>query len=156
MVARGAGLDPPRSGEVAGDDAAQRAARRRLRRQAIERAPIRRLEGQHLAGGGEGRVDLGEPGRSARGQDQLARLVIADPGEPRQVEGARQLQRPAEPALRPAGDDFERLLGGERIADHVAQFGERIWRIQSHPADTLSLRAQRSNLVAAGVLRTPA
>ena len=92
------------------------------RRHAVERIPVGRLERQHLPRRSERRLDLGERGRGAGGQHQFARLVVADPREARQVERARRLQWPAEAALGAAGDEFERLLGGERLADRLAQF----------------------------------
>ena len=110
-----------------------------------QRAPIGRLEGEHLPRLCERGLDFAERRRCAGGQYQLARLIFADAGQPGQVERVRQLQRPAEPAFRAAGDDLHRLLGGERVADRIAQFIE-VCRGETDHRRKLSLPAQRSNL----------
>jgi hypothetical protein len=124
MVARRPRPDAARSRQVAGDDAAERAPRRRSRAEPVERPPIGRLESQHLMRLAERGFDLGKRGRRGGGQHEFARLVVADAREARQVETMRQLQGPAEAALGAAGDKFKRLPGRERLGDRIAQLGE--------------------------------
>ncbi len=143
MVARRTRLDPPRPREVAGKDTAECTPSRLRCRYPVKRAPIGRLEGEHLPRLCERGLDLGERRCGAGGQDQLARLIFADAGQPGQVERTRQLQRPAEPALRAAGDDLHRLLGGERVTDRVAQFAEVGRGGLGHGSDRLVVQTRR-------------
>ena len=84
------------------------------------------------------RLDLVERRRRPGGQHQLARLVAADAGKFGQIERARRLQRPAEPALDAAGDQLERLLGGERVADGIAQFRQVAGENRVMPHDAIA------------------
>ena len=121
MVARRAGLDAPRSGQVAGEHA----AKGRLGGLGAEQAaPVRRLKGEHLALFRQRPLDLVDRGPRACGQYQLACRVLANAREKRQVERMRGLQRPAEPPLRAAGDNLDRLLRRQRRRDRLAQFFE--------------------------------
>ncbi len=69
MVPRGPGLQPPRPRQVAADGAAQRAG---VGRAAIERAEIRRLEGQGLAAGGQRRPRSPPSARARSGRSAPA------------------------------------------------------------------------------------
>ncbi len=55
------------------------------------------------------------------------------------------LQRPPEAAFRPAGDHFERLFDGQRLANRFAQFAQIAGDKPRH-LGTMSLRARRRNL----------
>ncbi len=81
MVARRARLDPPRPRQVAGERAADGPPNGVASGDAKQRAPIRRLKGEHLTGRRERCLDDRERGRGGGGQNQLVRLIIADPGE---------------------------------------------------------------------------
>ena len=72
MVARGAGLDPPRPRKVRRERAAERA---RVRGPAEDRAVIHRLEGELLALALDQRLDLGERRAGPGREHQLLRLV---------------------------------------------------------------------------------
>ena len=76
MVARGAGAEPARPGEVAH----QRADQRALAGLASQHRPeIGWLEGQHLVALGEQGFDLAQRRSGAQGDDQFLRCVIDDP-----------------------------------------------------------------------------
>ena len=96
MIARGAGLDAARAGEVRGERAADRAAPGRA---AEQRAVIHRLERQLLVVGGEQRLDLGDRRAGPGREDQLLRLIERDAGEARQVEASGRIA-PARPMPR--------------------------------------------------------
>src|SRR6516165_8180185 len=124
MVARRARLDTARTGEIAGENASEGRPGAVLLAGAEQGAPVRRLEGEHLAGLFQRGLDLAERGAGAGSQHQLARLVVTDAGEKSQVEYMGRLDRPSELTLRPAGDELDGFLGGERAGDLVAQFGQ--------------------------------
>src|SRR6516162_6499304 len=124
MVARRARLDTARTGEIAGENASEGRPGAVLLAGAEQGAPVRRLEGEHLAGLFQRGLDLAERGAGAGSQHQLARLVVTDAGEMGQVKYMGRLDRPSELALRPAGDELDGFLGGERADDLVAQFGQ--------------------------------
>ena len=111
MVARGAGLDPARAGEVRRQHAADRAA---AGGPAQQRPVVHRLEGELLAARGDERLDLGNRRPGARREHQLLRLVQRHAGEPGQIKGQIGLRRPADRALGAVADDLQRLALTER------------------------------------------
>ena len=123
MVARGACLEAARTREIGRHAAAER---RPVGLRAEQRSEIRRLEGENLAVLRQPGCDLGKRGAGPRGEHQLLRLVKRDPREAREVEPGRRVARAAEPPLRPAGDEFERMLAPACPADcfdHVVLVG---------------------------------
>ena len=116
MVARRAGLDAPRPGQVGHQDAAERLLPGRT---AEQRAEVRRLESELLAVFRQRRLDLGERRRRSGLQDQFLGLVEADAGDRRQVEHMVGPERFAPPPLGAAGDDLQRRHLRHRPADGV-------------------------------------
>src|SRR5215469_11414465 len=104
MIACRPSLDPARPREVASEDAAQRRATCHAGGQSEKLNPIRRLESEHLSDRRKRVLDLGQWGRCAGGKDQLARLIVADSGELRQIERPRELQWTTELAFCPSGE----------------------------------------------------
>jgi hypothetical protein len=116
VVARGAGLDAARAGEIACDDAADGA----LPGLPAEHRPvIHRLEGEFLVVLVQKLLDVGERRAGARRQHQFGRLVQRDAGQARQVERDVGLARPADGALGALAGDFQRLVVAERPAHGV-------------------------------------
>ena len=155
MIARGAGLYPPRPGEVSSECTADRA---RVRRTSEKRPVIHRLEGQPLAACGGQRFHLGERRAGLRRQHQLLRLVERDAGQGRKVERRVPLRRPADRALAAPPDDFERLAARERPADRLLDV-RRIARFEIRrscasqavpPLHSLSFRSAEGTPVAIG------
>ena len=107
VIARGAGLDPTRAREVAGDHAADRAAPRFAAKQ---RAVIRRLERELLLVVGEAGLDLGQRRADLRRHHELGRLVQADAAEAIETDLGLRLDRPAVAALGARAEDLERRL----------------------------------------------
>ena len=105
MVARRARLWAARAGEIAGQHAAQGPL---PRRPAVERAQIRRLEGQHLALFRQRLLDLGQARAGASGQHQLLRLIEADAGEMRQIETLAAVDGPSQPTLAARAQELQR------------------------------------------------
>ena len=122
MVARRAGLDAPRTGNIAGDRAADRARAGGGTEQGTQ---IRRFEGELLVPIGQSRRDLVEGSGGGGDDHQLGRLIRLDAGKGQKVEPMGRLGRPTEPslaagtgnvewglALRGPTDGIEDLIGG--------------------------------------------
>ncbi len=128
VIARRAGLETPRPGQIAGNGTAQRAALI-----AVEAGHVHRLEGQLLALVGDGGLDLGERRAGARAQHQLFGLVERNTGELRQIEGVADLavtlaamgpeQRPAEAAFRCRAGDLQRHFLADRPGNGLGHLG---------------------------------
>src|SRR4051812_13790883 len=142
MVARGTRLNPTRPREIASERSAQGSTPDRGGGQTQQHPPIRRFKGEHLPCVSEDPFDCLERGRRAGGQDQFARLIVADSGQTRQIKRARQLKGSAEAAFRAAGDEFERLLRGNSVADRLAQFSNFGGRDAAHLLATRSKTRQ--------------
>src|SRR6185437_10291855 len=119
MIARRALADAARPGEIACKDAAD-GWRGILGTE--QPAPIARLEGEHLIGAIERRLDLGEWRRRAGGQHELFGLVDADAGKRAELEPVRGLRRTTEAALAAAAQQLQRLLALERLLDDAGEF----------------------------------
>ena len=119
MVARGAGLDAARAGQIGGDRAAQRAAARIA---AQQRPVVHRLEGKFWFVFVQQRLDLGERRAGARREHQLLRLVKRDAGEAGEIERQIGLARPADRALGALPGQFQRLIVAERPAHGFLDF----------------------------------
>ena len=117
MIARGAGLDPPRARQVGRERAAERARVRPARRAAGRNPSARRRAAGPCSS--HQRLDLGERRAGLGREHQFLRLVQRHAGEPGEVERQVGLARPAERALGAAADDFERLALGQRPAHGV-------------------------------------
>ena len=96
MIARGAGLDPPRARQIRRERAAERAG---VGRPAEDRAVVHRLEGELLAFALDQRLDLGERRAGLGRQHQFLRLVQRHAAQARQIERQIGLARAAERAL---------------------------------------------------------
>jgi hypothetical protein len=75
-ITNGARVRTARSREPRRDETTERGARTEARRVASQHLPARR----------ERRIDVGDARTRARGDDELGRVVIDDPGERRHVE----------------------------------------------------------------------
>ena len=106
MIARGAGLDAARPGQIGGNRAADRAGAGLA---AEQRGVIHRLEGEFLLACRHQRFDLGERRSGLRREHKLLRLVKRDAGKPREIERRIPLRGAADRALGAAADDFEVL-----------------------------------------------
>ena len=122
MVARRAGLDPPRPGEVARERAADRAL---ARRPAEHGAVVGRLEGELLLVLGEQHLDRGKRRAGARRHHELRGLVERDPGEAIEAQHASGCDRPPERALAARAQDLERHLLGRRAGNQVLELVRR-------------------------------
>ena len=116
MVARGAGLDAARAGQIGRDRAADGALAGRA---AEQRAIVHRLEGELLVVLVQQRLDLGQRRAGFGREHQFFRLVQRDAGKPRQIERQVGLARPAEPALGALPRHLQRLVVAERPAHGV-------------------------------------
>ncbi len=83
MVARGAGLDPARAGNIRRQDAADRAAAGDA---AEDAGVVHGLEGELLAVGGKERFDFGERRAGLGREHKLLRLVEGDAGQCGKIE----------------------------------------------------------------------
>ncbi len=111
-VAQAAGRDAP----GACQPRRHQPAHRRLTGRPVERAIVRRLEGQHLAPLVERALQCRER-RSRPGSDHhLGRLVERDSCKPAHGQGVFRLHRPSEASLRAAALDGERSPRGARLA----------------------------------------
>jgi FAD/FMN-containing dehydrogenase len=122
VVARGAGLDAARAGEVAGERTADRAAAGRA---AEQRAVVGGLEVEPLVVRGEARLDLGERCAAGGRHHQLLGLVQPDAGEALEGDRMRSGDRAAEGALGARAQDLERAFLARRPADEVLELGRR-------------------------------
>ena len=113
--------------------------------QTKQRPQIWWLESEHLPRRGKRGVDFLDRGRRAGGQDQLTWLVVPNSCKTRQIQQARQLEGTAEPTLRSAGDHFEGLFDGERLADCIAQLVEIGGGEAAHWPQLLQKRGRSGN-----------
>ena len=128
IVARGAGAHAAGTGQVAGERAAERGlAKRWFFAAAQQAAPVRRLEGEHLAVAGEQRLDLLQRRSRARGQDKLRRLIVDHAREPRDVEQRVGPHRAPERAFAAARADLEGLALRGRPEDRFGGLQSRLW-----------------------------
>ena len=120
MVAGGAGLEPPRPGEVAGEHATDALPAGLAAEQGTI---VRGLERQLLAALGELGLDHGQRGARAGAHHQLLGLVEADSGETLEADHRRSLHRPAEAALAAQPGQLDRLLLGRSPCHQLPQLG---------------------------------
>src|SRR5579884_1869607 len=113
MIARSAGLDAARPGEIGRDDAAEAALARCA---AEQRTVVHRLETELLIVVVEQRLDFGERRAGFGRKHELGRLVERHTGQRGEVERQIGLTRPADGALRSAPGHFERLAVLDRPA----------------------------------------
>src|SRR3974390_1078201 len=98
MIARGAGFDASRAGQIGGDHAAERSLAGLAAKQ---RAVVHRLEFELLIVLIEQRLDLAKRRASLGREHQLGRLVQPDTGKPGEAERDIRLAGAPAPALAP-------------------------------------------------------
>src|SRR5262249_19410124 len=109
MVARGACLDPARTGQIGRERAAEGAPTHRA---AEQRTIVHRLERELLAARGDELLDLRERGADLGGEHELLRLVERHPGKLGKVKREIPLGGTADLALRAGPDDLQGLAAG--------------------------------------------
>jgi hypothetical protein len=124
MVARGAGLDAPRTRQIGRNCAADRA---RLGWDTEQSPVIHRLESEFLPACGNKSLDLGQWRPGLGRQYEFFRLVQRNPGEPGQIEGGVPLRGAADRPLRAVADDLDRLAAGKRPLDRLLDLLDVTW-----------------------------
>src|SRR5207244_12950529 len=119
VIARGAGVEPARTGQIGADRTAECAP---VRITAEQRAIVDGLESERLVVLLKQSFNFGDRRAGARREHQFSRLVKGDAAEARKIEREIGLTWPADRALGPLPRKLKRLFVAERPAHGVLDF----------------------------------
>ncbi len=116
VVAGSADADAAGAGQVGGEHAGDGAL---VRLPAVEHGELDRLEGQHLAAGGERVLDLFERRAGPRRHHHLGGLVERDAAQAFGRYVGRRVHGPADMLLGAPAQHRDRRVGGRRLGEHA-------------------------------------